>query len=142
MACRGCSVLGTYSSEESAHLFDTLDQTVSDLYVKASGDIKKPKLVGIVANILDDTCADKIVNALKDFFESKVHIIVNNAAITVRTLLGQLETEAVAKALLGNIQTPILIMNAVVREKMLQPHSRIVNISSDRARDQKCRPGS
>ena len=133
LATRGAAVLGTYSDPSSAQHFDTLSHTVSALYSDAFPSFP-PKLVGIAANILSPDCADLIARTLETEFDSHVDILVNNAAIMVRHKIGEIELGDVEKSLLGNVQTPVLIVETLVRKKLFRPNARIVNISSDGVR--------
>ena len=149
LATRGAAVLGTYSDPSSARHFDTLSHTVSALYSNAfpsfpstsSARIShttcptQPKLVGIAANILSPNCADIIARTLETEFDGHVDILVNNAAIMIRHKIGEMELGNVEKSLLGNVQTPVLMVETLVRKKLFRPNARIVNISSDAVRE-------
>ncbi|OCK94529.1 NAD(P)-binding protein [Cenococcum geophilum 1.58] len=149
LATRGAAVLGTYSDPSSAQHFDTLSHTVSALYSNAFPSFPstsstrishtthptQPKLVGIAANILSPDCADLIARTLETEFDGHVDILVNNAAIVVRHKIGEMELGDVEKSLLGNVQTPVLMVETLVRKKLFRPNARIVNISSDRVRE-------
>jgi NAD(P)-dependent dehydrogenase (short-subunit alcohol dehydrogenase family) len=49
-------------------------------------------------------------------------------------VIGEMGTEEIQRSLLGNIQTPVLIVEELVRRKYFQPNSRIIYISSIRSR--------
>lgn len=49
-------------------------------------------------------------------------------------VLGELTVEEIQRSMIGNIQTPVLIVDELVRRKMFQPDSRIIYISSIRSR--------
>jgi NAD(P)-dependent dehydrogenase (short-subunit alcohol dehydrogenase family) len=63
-----------------------------------------------------------------------VDIFVNNAADPLPCALGELTVEGIQQNLLGNIQTPVLIVEELVKRKMFQLESRIIYISSIRSR--------
>ncbi|KAH0345744.1 NAD(P)-binding protein, partial [Aureobasidium melanogenum] len=131
LASRGCSVLGTCSGPDSLILIDSLAHTVSHLY---SEHASPPEVTGIVANIKDADCAQKIVQALEQKFDGHVDILVNNAAHPIRAKIGEIEPHMVSEVMAANVQTPMMIVNEFVKRKMFRTNSRIVNIGSDSAR--------
>ncbi|KAH0283913.1 NAD(P)-binding protein [Aureobasidium namibiae CBS 147.97] len=131
LASRGCSVLGTCSKPDSLILIDSLAHTVSSLY---SEHPSPPKVTGVAANITDPECAQKIVHALEQKFGGHVDILVNNAAHPILVKIGELEPQMVSEVMAANIQTPMMIVNDLVKKKMFRTGSRIVNIGSDAAR--------
>ncbi|KAG9528586.1 NAD(P)-binding protein, partial [Aureobasidium melanogenum] len=131
LASRGCSVLGTCSGPDSLILIDSLAHTVSNLY---SGHSSPPKVTGVAANIKDPECAQKIVQAVEQKFDGHVDILVNNAAHPIRAKIGEIEPHMVSEVMTANIQTPIMVVNELVKRKMFRTNSRIVNIGSDSAR--------
>jgi 3-oxoacyl-[acyl-carrier protein] reductase len=64
-----------------------------------------------------------------------VDIFINNAADPLPGPLGSLTIEEIQKSLVCNIQTPILIVEELVKRKYFQPDSRIIYISSIRSRE-------
>jgi 3-oxoacyl-[acyl-carrier protein] reductase len=133
LASRGCSILGTCSSDQSIPKFDSIDEEITELFKKAelhSG----PKVVGISADIYSSTCAQKIADALQQNFSGRVDIFVNNAADPNPGPIGALSVDEIQKSLVGNIQTPVLIVEELVKRKYFQPESRIIYISSIRSR--------
>ncbi|TKA65239.1 hypothetical protein B0A49_07958 [Cryomyces minteri] len=134
LASRGASILGTYSSPESAHHLDTLSHTVSALYNNGSHGPKGPKVTGIAANLLSPSSSTDIAAALEKEFDGHVDILVNNAAHIEGKVIGEMTPEYVHKMLLGNIEAPVLLVNELVKRNMFRPNSRIVNISADRVR--------
>jgi len=133
LAVRGCSILGTCSSTENLGMIDLIDHELAALYKGASQD-RSSKVVGISANIYSPTCAQTIADALAQHFSSRVDIFVNNAADPFPGVLGELTVEEIQQSLLGNIQTPVLIVDELVKRKMFQLESRIIYISSIRSR--------
>ena len=133
LASRGCSILGTCSRPESLPLFDSLDHSVSALY-EGTQHTRNSKIAGAVADIYSPTCASKIADTLESKFDSRIDIFINNAAYASAGPIGELDAEEVQRSLLANIQTPVLIVEELVRRKMFQPDSRIVYISSIRTR--------
>lgn len=61
-------------------------------------------------------------------------IFINNAADSSAGVLGELSVEEVSRSLVGNVQTPVLIVEELVRRKMFRTNSRIIYVSSARAR--------
>lgn len=130
LASRGCSILGTCSSTASLHLFATMDQEIETMYRDAHLS-RAPKIKGIVANIISPTCAQDIADAV---FEQRIDIFVNNAADSGVGTIGEMTVEEIQSSLISNIQTPVLIVDQLVKRKMFQPESRIIYISSIRSR--------
>jgi len=59
---------------------------------------------------------------------------VNNAADSGTGVLGELSVEEIQRSLICNIQTPVLIVDELVKRRMFRPESRIIYISSVRSR--------
>ena len=135
LASRGCSVLATCSGDHSLHLINDLSQTVTDLYIASS--LPKPKVSGVAANIASDDCPETIVKALEANFGGHIDILVNNAVLASRVPIGSMESKKVQEELFANVQTPIMLLDELVKRKMFRPSSRIVNISSDTSRQPK-----
>ncbi|PVI04638.1 NAD(P)-binding protein [Periconia macrospinosa] len=139
LASRGCSVLGTYSSPQSAHHFDVLCHTISDLYnapeVPEQIRGNAPTLKGVVADITSLASVGAVLTNLERDFENKLDILVLNAAYNTRPRVGSASEEDVQKSLTGNLQWPIVLVENLTRHKLFQPSSRVVILSSDRVRD-------
>ncbi|KAG9194553.1 hypothetical protein G6011_04588 [Alternaria panax] len=139
LATRGCSILGTYSSPQSAHNFDTLSSTVRSLY--ASSDNQVPTMRGEVADITSLPSIGSLLTALPNHFPGKkLSIVIFNASFNTRPRIGSASEADISHSLTGNLHWPIVLMENLVRQNLLTPHSRIVVISSDRVRDPS--PGS
>lgn len=132
LASRGCSILGTCSGSSSLHLIDTLSHSVQDLY-KASS-YACPKIVGIAADILDLSSPNKIADKLASDFESHLDIFINNAGVASAEKIGQLADADITKYLTGNVHVPVAMVEEFVKRKQFRANSRIVYISSVRAR--------
>ena len=128
--------MATYSSASSSSHIDSLSEIVSDLYARSGNpqSLVTPKIIGVVANIISLDCAAAIVEALDRNFGGKLDILVNNAAVMEILPVGSITIDHCQRMLLGNIQTPVMLIEALVNKEMFRPHSRIVNISSDGAR--------
>jgi 3-oxoacyl-[acyl-carrier protein] reductase len=133
LAARGCSILGTCSKPESVTLIDSIDHDTEALF-KDGKQSHSSKILGISANILSPTCAQTIAGALVQHFSGRVDIFVNNAADSRPGVLGELAVEEIQESMISNIQTPVLIVDELVKRKMFQPESRIIYISSIRSR--------
>ncbi|CAI6332526.1 unnamed protein product [Periconia digitata] len=140
LSSRGCSVLGTYSSPQSAHNFDVLSHTVHDLYrapeaaQHAQGE-NAPKMKGVVADITSLQSTGTVLGSLEREFGNKLDILVLNVAYNTRPCLGSASEDDVQKSLTANLQWPIVLMENIARNKLFQPCSRVVVLSSDRVRD-------
>jgi NAD(P)-dependent dehydrogenase (short-subunit alcohol dehydrogenase family) len=133
LAARGCSILGTCSSSQNINLIDSMNIDVDMLYENSKSQ-RASKIIGISANIFLPTCAQTIAEALVQHFDGRVDIFVNNAADSRPGTIGELTTDEIQESLTSNIQTPVLIVDELVKRKMFQPNSRIIYISSIRSR--------
>jgi 3-oxoacyl-[acyl-carrier protein] reductase len=142
LGSRGCKILGTCRSEAGLDLIKRLDFDLLKIHIGHEGldhrDSEQTedffKALGINANIYSPTCASYIADTLAERFQSKVDIFINNAADPNTGDLGELTVEEIQKSLIGNIQTPVLIVDELVKRKIFQPNSRIIYISSIRSR--------
>jgi 3-oxoacyl-[acyl-carrier protein] reductase len=133
LAARGCSILGTCSSIDNVSLIDSMDSEIEALF-KNSKHNRTSKTTGIPANIVSPTCAQTIADALVQHFSGRVDIFVNNAANSIPGAIGEMTVEEIQRSMISNIQTPVLIVDELVKRKMFQPESRIIYISSVRSR--------
>lgn len=69
------------------------------------------------------------------FSGKKIDILVLNASVNTRPKLGQASDVDIESSLVGNLRWPIVLIENIVREKLLNANSRVVGISSDRVRD-------
>jgi len=136
LASRGCSVLGTCSSESSLSLINKeLPGKVNELYSTTSRT--RPdflEIVGVVADIFAENCATTIADAVAQHFNSRIDIFVNSACDPMPGTIGQMTAAEIQRSLLGNIQTPVLIVEELVRRRYFRLDSRIIYISSIRAK--------
>ncbi|KAF2740669.1 short-chain dehydrogenase [Polyplosphaeria fusca] len=132
LASRGASILGTYSSPESAHLFDTLSSDITSTYSSTN----KPNLVGITADISTPLAPSLIIEALHEHFGSKVDIVVFNAAVMGLAKMGdgKVTDDFVGRALLGNVQFPVMLVEGLVSGGLVRPNGRVVAVSSEGVR--------
>ena len=134
LASRGCSILGTCSSPESLHLIDVLAHHIKDLYETSEQKPKPPKIVALDANITDATTPKKIADALERHFNGQLNIFINNACVASAAKIGELSDEHISAYLAGNVETPVKMVEEFVKRKLFRPNSRIIHISSVRAR--------
>ncbi|EJP62065.1 short-chain dehydrogenase [Beauveria bassiana ARSEF 2860] len=132
LASRGASVLGTCSSTASVHHIESIAQEVQELY-KSSGHCA-PVIVGIAANVLAQESPLLIAETIENTFDSKLDIVINNAAYYEFRQMGELDADYVDKLLLGNVHNLIMLMETCFKKGLIQPNSRIVNVSSDTTR--------
>lgn len=136
LASRGCSILGTCTSEKGVESLSTsLAQFVEDYTYAATGRCQpvNQKIKGIIADIFSSECAKTIANALQEHFNGRVDIFVNSASDPMPGVIGEMGSDEIQRSLLGNIQTPVLIVEELVRRKYFQRSSRIIYISSVRS---------
>lgn len=133
LGARGCAILGTCSSVQNLALIESIDNEVAALYNDAKEE-HNSKILGISASIFSPTCAQMIADTLFEHFSGRVDIFVNNAADSGTGIIGEMAVEEIQKSIIGNIQTPVLIVDELVKRKMFQLDSRIIYISSIRSR--------
>lgn len=133
-------MLGTYSSPESASLFETLSHKISLLYSSSENPhgapLDQPKLVGFAADISSASAPAGILGALREHFDGKIDIVVFNAAVMGLAKFGEgnVTKDFVSTALAGNVQFPIMLMEELVSNKCLRPNSRVIAVSSEGVR--------
>jgi 3-oxoacyl-[acyl-carrier protein] reductase len=133
LASRGCSILGTCSTPDNLPMIESMAQEMESVYKDASHP-RESQIIGVAATILSPNCTQTISKALGLAFGGRVDIFVNNAADSRPGTLGELTVEEIQESLISNIQTPVLIVDELVKRKMFQPESRIIYISSVRSR--------
>jgi 3-oxoacyl-[acyl-carrier protein] reductase len=127
LASRGCSILGTCATSEGQVKIEALryEDILKDLDLK---------IIGVNISIQDPKCAETIADILDREYDSRVDIFINNAADPNPGVIGELPVEGIQKSLVGNIQTPVLIVEELVKRRVFKPDSRIIYISSIRSR--------
>lgn len=131
LASRGCSILGTCTSEKGIESIST------DLNNEITKDVDRPThhiIKGIIADVFSPDCAKTIADALQEHFDGHVDIFVNSACDPMPGVIGEMGTDEIQRSLLGNVQTPVLIVQELVRRNYFRPNSRIIYISSVRSR--------
>lgn len=132
LASRGCAVLGTCSSPESVHLIDKIADEIQNLY--QDSEHQTPKIRGVAADMSSSTCHEDIADTIEREFDGHVDICINNAAPRTMTGIGSLDAEHISSMCFANIQTPALIVDELVKRRLFRRDSRIVFVSSARAR--------
>ncbi|KAH7395031.1 hypothetical protein DE146DRAFT_68102 [Phaeosphaeria sp. MPI-PUGE-AT-0046c] len=136
LSTRGCSILGTYSSIQSAHNFDVLTHTVQDIYRASDSNATCPSFKGVVADITKLNSVGAVISGIESAFPGKkIDILILNASFNTRPKLGQASDADIEKSLVGNLHWPIVLIENVVRERLMNANSRVVVMSSDRVRD-------
>jgi NAD(P)-dependent dehydrogenase (short-subunit alcohol dehydrogenase family) len=137
LASRGCSILGTCTKDSSVQSLSTgLNQEIAERVYEATSRDRptSQKIQGIIADVFSTDCAKTIADTLRDDFNGRVDIFVNSAGDPMPGTIGDMSTAEIQRSLLGNIQTPVLIVEELVRRRYFQPSSRIIYISSIRSR--------
>ena len=140
LATRGCSILGTYSSTESAPLFQTFTETIASAYSSVQDQNPQtytPKLVGIPASISDPgSSIPLILETLRRSFKGRVDIVILNAAVMGLAKMGEgtVTSNFVNMALEGNVKFPILLMEDLLNHEMINKEGRVISISSEGVR--------
>jgi NAD(P)-dependent dehydrogenase (short-subunit alcohol dehydrogenase family) len=133
LASRGCSLLITCSTPASLTHVATLQSDIDKIFGDDTGNAR-PSITGIVANIYEEDCACKIADALSEYFDNRVDIVMLNAAAAYATFVGQLDAKQVSESLFANIQTNAFIVDELVKRRVFQHDSRIIFVSSVRDR--------
>ncbi|KAK8031658.1 NAD(P)-binding protein [Apiospora arundinis] len=136
LALRGCSILGTCTNEASVEsISSALDNEVTKSYMEtARPRPAELKIKGLIADIFSLDCSAVIASQLESSFNGRVDIFINNACDPMPGIIGEMGIEEVQHSLLGNIQTPVLIVEELVRRRFFQANSRIIYISSLRSK--------
>ncbi|KAH7184650.1 uncharacterized protein B0J16DRAFT_340277 [Fusarium flagelliforme] len=135
LASRGCSILGTCTSEKGVEsLTSELDNEITKDVYKTYDRPNNHIIKGIIADVFSGDCAKTIADALQEQFDGHVDIFVNSAGDPMPGVIGEMGTDEIQRSLLGNVQTPVLIVEELVRRKYFKPNSRIIYISSVRSR--------
>lgn len=129
LASRGCSILGTCSTAPSLELLDALNDEVEALYQKHS-NVSPPKIHGLAASIRSEDHHMIVANAIEEHFDAHVDIYINNAAAVERTPVGHLQASNIAAMCFGNIQSPAMTVDELVKRKLFRKNSRIIFVSS------------
>ncbi|KAE8369015.1 hypothetical protein BDV27DRAFT_121510 [Aspergillus caelatus] len=137
LASRGCSILGTCTSDTGARSISSiLDNEVTSRVFEAASRVRPASLrvKGLIADIFSHTCARTIADELSKSFNGRVDIFVNCASDPTPGIIGEMGTDEIQRSLLGNVQTPVMIVEEFVRRHYFMPNSRIIYISSIRSR--------
>lgn len=136
LASRGCSVLGTCTGDAGITALATLDSDVTEKVYEATGRSRPAgqKIKGLVADIFSADCAHTIADEIGNSFGGHVDIFVSSAGDPMPGTIGEMGVDEIQRSLLGNVQTPILIVEEFVRRRCFRPDSRIIYISSIRSR--------
>ncbi|KAF5003707.1 hypothetical protein FDECE_9757 [Fusarium decemcellulare] len=130
---RGASIVATCSSLSSMCHIESLKEEAIRQCQDPNGD-GIPKIVGVAANLLSPEFPAIIANKVRDAFDGKLNIIVNNANYVDFRSMGELDAEYVQKQLMGNVQSLVLLMDILFAKGYIQPKSRVINISSEASR--------
>ncbi|CAG7558052.1 unnamed protein product [Fusarium equiseti] len=137
LASRGCSILGTCTSDKGAESLSMRLNDEIDMNLYGTALHTRPahqKIKGIIADVFSADCATTIADAVIDHFNGRVDIFVNSAGDPMPGVIGEMRFDEIQRSLLGNVQTPVLIVEELVLRKYFQPNSRIIYISSVRSR--------
>jgi NAD(P)-dependent dehydrogenase (short-subunit alcohol dehydrogenase family) len=132
LARRGCSLLCTCSGPSSLPKLDSLAEVISAKYKFSQH--AAPKIVGVAADIYSAKTPAEIADCVQPNFDGKINIFINNAAKMELKKPGNLSEDFVSEFLRGNVQFPIAVVEEFINRKMFQKESRIICISSERAR--------
>lgn len=136
LASRGCSILGTATSDAGVAAISTsLSKEVTSHAFQATSRQRPAslKITAVVADIFSADCPSIISEEVNKSFNGRVDIFINNAGATGLGTIGEMDVNHIQQNLLANVQTPVMIVEEFVRQRLFQPNSRIVYISSIRS---------
>lgn len=133
LASRGCSILGTCSTNDSIQLIDAVAHEIKARYRADRRTNHAPKIVGIAADIFSPDSHITIANAVEQHF-GHLNVIVLNAGAPGGGRIGSLEVDKIQHSCLGGIQAPAMTIDELVKRKLFRKDSRIVYISSMRSK--------
>jgi NAD(P)-dependent dehydrogenase (short-subunit alcohol dehydrogenase family) len=136
LASRGCSILGTCTSQEGIKsISSTLNDDITRQVFQGTSRTRPAnmQIKGIIADIFS-SCASIIADEVSKSFDGRVDIFINCASDPMPGIIGEMDAAEIEHSLLGNIQTPVLIVEEFVRRKYFWPESRIIYISFIRSR--------
>jgi Dehydrogenases with different specificities (related to short-chain alcohol dehydrogenases) len=136
LASRGCSILGTATSDTGVAAISTsLSKEVTSHAFQATSRQRPAslKITAVVADIFSADCPSIISEEVNKSFNGRVDIFINNAGATGLGTIGEMDVNHIQQNLLANVQTPVMIVEEFVRQRLFQPNSRIVYISSIRS---------
>lgn len=99
-----------------------------------NGSHASPKVIGVAADIQDLSSPKKVADKIASDFDGHLDLFINNAGMASAEKIGTLAESDITKYLTGNIHTPVAFVEEFVKRKQFRPNSRIVYISSVRAR--------
>uniref|UniRef100_A0A0D2YK48 3-oxoacyl-[acyl-carrier-protein] reductase n=1 Tax=Fusarium oxysporum (strain Fo5176) TaxID=660025 RepID=A0A0D2YK48_FUSOF len=120
LASRGCSILGTCVSNKGIDALSSgLNDEVTELVYKATSRERPAgqQIKGIIADVFSSDCAKTIADALEKSFDGRVDILVNSAGDPMPGVIGQVTTEEIQRSLLGNVQTPVQIVEELLENQ-------------------------
>ncbi|KIW38242.1 uncharacterized protein PV06_09225 [Exophiala oligosperma] len=125
LAKRGAKVVITYTSSSS-------EPKANDLISQIDNLPNASQAVSVRADMGDTGSPSRIVETCVSTFGPEIHILVNNAGVSVTKPLSDLTVRDYDYVYGVNVRGVILLTQAVL--PYLQPHGRVVNISSVGAR--------
>lgn len=137
LVSRGCSILGTCTGNAGVTaLSSTLNEEITTKVFEATSRPRPDTLQirGLIADIFSPDCARIIADEVSSSFGGRVDIFVSSAGDPMPGTIGEMTVTEIQRSLLGNVQTPVLIVEEFVRRRLFQPDSRIIYISSIRSR--------
>ncbi|TLD11768.1 hypothetical protein PspLS_11644 [Pyricularia sp. CBS 133598] len=121
-------------TEASLNRISSLQDEVNSLFEESNNPkLDPPRIIGVVAPLTEPTrCSENILAAVKENLDAKVNILVQNAALQETMPIEAVDDHHVRRMLTGNVTTAVMLVQALLPH--FTPDSRIVNISSEAAR--------
>ncbi|EOD51470.1 putative short chain dehydrogenase protein [Neofusicoccum parvum UCRNP2] len=124
LASKGCSLILNYTSASSAEQTATLASTLSSTHGITA--------VPVRADVSGEAGCAAIIAAAQAARPEKlqVDVLINNAAVTVKSYLGSIDADEFARVYKTNVLGPILLTQAALPFLPHDRSGRIVNMSS------------
>ncbi|KIW20535.1 hypothetical protein PV08_01110 [Exophiala spinifera] len=126
LAKRGAKVVITYTSASSEHQATELTSRINDHLPNSS------RATSVRADMGDTASPRRIVETCVSTFGPRIHILVNNAGVSVTRPLSELTLQDYERVYGVNVRGAVLLTQAVL--PYLAPRGRVVNVSSVGAR--------
>ncbi len=112
---KGNKILITGTNEEKLSSFSDSLKSVSDLAVCDLSDIKKK---------------EKITYKIKNFFDNKIDILINNAGVTRDNIAMRMKENQWFEVININLNSTFFLTKEVLKQMIRKRYGRIINISS------------
>ncbi|TLD11794.1 hypothetical protein PspLS_11647 [Pyricularia sp. CBS 133598] len=132
LASRGANIIGTCATSSSLSKFESLKAEVEALNAKTC-QTHSPTIIGVVAPLTEpQVYTANVIGEVKKI-GGTVNILIQNAALVEISPIGMISEQDVERMLAANIAASVFLVQGLL--PYFGPDSRIINISSEGARD-------